>query len=60
MTVQTAPAGGMVAHADIVYVIDAHGSVRRILNSDPGTADSSTESSFAGLLAGQVTQVIHQ
>ena len=60
VTVQSAPAGGMVAHADIVYVIDAHGSVRRILNSDPGSADSSTESSFAGLLAAQVTQVLHQ
>ncbi len=60
VTVQTAPAGGMVAHADIVYVIDAHGTIRRILNSDPGAADSSTESSFAGLVAGQVTQVLHQ
>jgi hypothetical protein len=50
----------MVAHADVVYVIDAHGSIRRILNSDPGAATSSTESSFAGLLAGQVTQVLHQ
>jgi cytochrome oxidase Cu insertion factor (SCO1/SenC/PrrC family) len=59
-TVQIAPAGGMVAHADVVYVIDAHGSIRRILNSDPGAATSSTESSFAGLLAGQVTQVLHQ
>jgi cytochrome oxidase Cu insertion factor (SCO1/SenC/PrrC family) len=60
VTVQTAPAGGMVAHSDIVYIIDAHGSVRRIINSDPGTADSSTESSFSGLVAAQVTQVIHQ
>ena len=60
VTVQSAPAGGMVAHADIVYVIDAHGSVRRILNADPGNSDSSTESSFAGLLAAQVAQVVHQ
>ena len=60
VTVQSAPAGGMVAHADIVYVIDAHGTIRRILNADPGGADSSTESSFAGLLAAQVTQVLHQ
>ena len=60
VTVQAAPAGGMVAHADIVYVIDAHGSVRRIINADPGSADSSTESSFSGLVAAQVTQVIHQ
>jgi len=57
VTVQSAPAGGMVAHSDVVYVIDAEGRIRRILNSDPGSADGSTESSFSGLLASQVTQV---
>ncbi len=30
------PAGGMVAHSDIVYLIDRHGHTRVILNSDPG------------------------
>jgi len=58
--VQAAPAGGMVVHPDIVYVIDAHGILRRILNADPGAADSSTESSFSGLLASQVRQVQQQ
>jgi cytochrome oxidase Cu insertion factor (SCO1/SenC/PrrC family) len=58
--VQTAPAGGMVVHPDIVYLIDSHGILRRILNADPGTADSSSESSFSGLLASQVHQVQQQ
>jgi cytochrome oxidase Cu insertion factor (SCO1/SenC/PrrC family) len=58
--VQTAPAGGMVVHPDIVYVIDPHGILRRILNADPGAADSSSESSFSGLLASQVHQVQQQ
>ena len=60
VTVQSAPAGGMVAHSDVVYVIDAQGRIRRILNSDPGSSDSSTESSFSGLLASEVTQVQQQ
>jgi cytochrome oxidase Cu insertion factor (SCO1/SenC/PrrC family) len=58
--VQAAPAGGMVVHPDIVYVIDPHGVLRRILNADPGTADTSSESSFSGLLASQVRQVQQQ
>ncbi len=60
VTVETAPAGGMVAHSDVVYIIDARGQIRRILNSDPGPANESTESSFSGLVASQVTQVQHQ
>ena len=60
VTVQSAPAGGMIAHPDIVYLIDPHGILRRIINADPGAADSSTRSSFSGLLASQVTQVQHQ
>ena len=57
VTVLTAPAGGMVAHADVVYVIDAHGHLRRILDSDPGSATSTTRSSFSGLLAAQIDEV---
>ncbi len=51
VTVLTAPAGGMVAHADVVYVIDAGGHLRRILDADPGSATSTARSSFSGLLA---------
>ncbi len=57
ITVLTAPGGGMVSHPDIVYVIDAHGTLRRILNSDPGSTTSALQSSFSGLLASQITQV---
>jgi cytochrome oxidase Cu insertion factor (SCO1/SenC/PrrC family) len=57
VSVVTAPAGGMVVHADIVYVIDAHGTLRRIINADTGSGTSSVRSSFSGLLASQVTQV---
>jgi hypothetical protein len=50
----------MIAHSDVVYIIDPHGQIRRILNSDPGSADSSVESSFSGLVASEVTQVQQQ
>ena len=60
VTVETAPAGGMIAHPDIVFIIDAQGQLRRVVNSDPGSASASTESSFSGLLATQIDQVLHQ
>jgi cytochrome oxidase Cu insertion factor (SCO1/SenC/PrrC family) len=59
VTVESAPAGGMVAHEDVVYVIDSHGSIRRILDADPGPADASSQSSFSGLVASEVSQVQH-
>ena len=52
--VETAPAGAMVAHTDIVYVIDRTGRTRAILNADPGPASTSSLSSFSTLLASQV------
>ena len=45
------PAGGMVLHSDVAYVIDPHGNVRYELNLDPGPANSATQSSFASELA---------
>lgn len=56
VTAVTAPAGGMVAHSDLVYVIDSGGSTRRILDADPGVGAAS-QSSFSSLLVDQVTQV---
>jgi cytochrome oxidase Cu insertion factor (SCO1/SenC/PrrC family) len=41
------PAGGMIAHSDVAYVIDATGRTRTELNFDPGPGTSSSESSFA-------------
>ena len=46
------PAGGMVAHGDVAYVIDAAGRVRTELNFNPGPGTSATRSSFAAELAG--------
>ena len=51
------PAGGMVAHSDMVYVIDSGGSTRRILNADPGDGAAS-QSSFSTLLVDQINQVL--
>ena len=60
VAVATSPAGGMIAHSDVVYIIDADGTIRRIIDSDPGTADATTESSFSGLIAAQVNAVQQQ
>jgi cytochrome oxidase Cu insertion factor (SCO1/SenC/PrrC family) len=51
VSAQILPAGGMVLHQDVAYVIDAKGKTRTELNFDPGPASSSTESSFAVELA---------
>jgi cytochrome oxidase Cu insertion factor (SCO1/SenC/PrrC family) len=45
------PAGGMVLHSDVAYVIDRRGQVRYELNLDPGPASSATQASFASELA---------
>ncbi|MGD0392798.1 MAG: SCO family protein [Acidimicrobiales bacterium] len=55
--VAVAPAGAMIAHTDIVYIIDRTGHTRVILNSDPGDGSPSSASSFSALLAGQVRTV---
>jgi cytochrome oxidase Cu insertion factor (SCO1/SenC/PrrC family) len=52
------PAGGMVAHTDVVYVIDKDGRTRVILNSDPGSG-SADGSSFVGQLTSQISNVVH-
>jgi len=52
------PAGGMIAHNDIAYVIDAVGHTRDELNFDPGPGTASSKSSFATELATQAQQVM--
>jgi cytochrome oxidase Cu insertion factor (SCO1/SenC/PrrC family) len=54
---QVLPAGGMIAHNDVAYVIDQGGRVRAELDFDPGPGTASTQSSFAGELATQAQQV---
>jgi len=51
ITAQILPAGSMIGHPDIAYVIDAAGRVREELNTDPGPGTTATKSSFADLLA---------
>jgi cytochrome oxidase Cu insertion factor (SCO1/SenC/PrrC family) len=46
-SVGVVPAGGMVAHADLAYVISARGRIRAELDFDPGPGTASSVSSFA-------------
>ena len=48
---QILPAGGMIGHSDLAYVIDGSGRTRTELNFDPGPGTASSEASFAGELA---------
>jgi cytochrome oxidase Cu insertion factor (SCO1/SenC/PrrC family) len=54
---QVSPAGGMIAHSDILYIIDRSGHTREIIDSDPGAGTSAGKSSFASLLSGQVQHI---
>jgi cytochrome oxidase Cu insertion factor (SCO1/SenC/PrrC family) len=49
---QVLPAGGMILHSDVAYVIDGSGHTRAELNMNPGPGTSATQSSFAVVLAG--------
>jgi cytochrome oxidase Cu insertion factor (SCO1/SenC/PrrC family) len=55
---QIVRAGGMIAHNDVAYVIDASGHTRAELNFNPGPGTASTKSSFAVELATQARQVM--
>ncbi|HEY2508226.1 MAG TPA: SCO family protein [Streptosporangiaceae bacterium] len=55
---QILPAGGMVAHSDVAYVIDAGGRTRTELNFDPGPGTSTTIASFAEELATAARQAL--
>ena len=51
ITAQILPAGSMIGHPDLAYVIDQSGRVREELDTDPGPGTTATKSSFAVLLA---------
>jgi len=52
------PAGSMVGHPDVAFVIDGAGRVREELNTDPGPGTTATKSSFAVLLADAARQAL--
>ena len=59
--VQTAvsPAGAMVAHSDLVFLIDRTGRLRVVLTSDPGgQGDAALHSSFSSTVTQQVRQLV--
>jgi len=55
---QILPAGGMVAHSDVAYVIDSSGRMRLELDFDPGPGTSSSISSFAVELSDAARQYL--
>jgi cytochrome oxidase Cu insertion factor (SCO1/SenC/PrrC family) len=55
---QILPAGSMIGHSEIAYVIDPAGRVRAEINTDPGPGTAATESSFAVLLADTARQAL--
>jgi cytochrome oxidase Cu insertion factor (SCO1/SenC/PrrC family) len=57
--IQVTPAGAMIAHSDVVYVIDRSGHTREILDSDPGDGSAPSKSSFSNLLTSQVQHIAH-
>jgi cytochrome oxidase Cu insertion factor (SCO1/SenC/PrrC family) len=58
VAVANGTAGSMTIHADMAYVIDARGVIRRILIADPGDS-SADHSSISNLLVSQIDQVMH-
>ena len=55
---ETLPAGAMLGHSDIAFVIDTHGEIREELDMDPGPGTPATKSSFATELASAATQTL--
>ena len=52
------PAGGMIGHSEVAYVIDQRGHVREELNAAAGPGTAATKSSFAVLLADGLRQAL--
>ena len=55
--VQVSPAGAMVDHTEVAYVIDGRGRTRAVLNAEPGT-EGAAHSSFSSLLADEVQSAL--
>ena len=57
--VVNSPAGAMVGHTELVFVIDPRGHTRYILNSDIGPASQASKSSFAGVLSSYLSKALN-
>jgi cytochrome oxidase Cu insertion factor (SCO1/SenC/PrrC family) len=55
---ETLPAGAMLGHSDLAFVVDQSGELRETLDMDPGPGTAATQSSFATLLAQAATQIM--
>ena len=55
---ESLPAGAMIGHNDLAFVIDQSGQVRQELDFDPGQGTSASVSSFASLLANDAHQLL--
>jgi cytochrome oxidase Cu insertion factor (SCO1/SenC/PrrC family) len=58
VTSQTLPAGAMLGHSDIAFVIGPTGRLQREMDFDPGPGTTATQSSFATELAQAAQQVM--
>ena len=57
---EIAPAGSMIAHSEIAYVIDSSGRLRQEMDFDPGPGTAATQSSFAAELTDAARQLLRQ
>lgn len=55
--VQVTPAGSMVDHSEIAYVIDAEGRTKAVLDASPGTSGAESNS-FSSLLTDEIQSVL--
>ena len=51
------PGGAMAAHNDLIFVLDAKGRVRTVLQADPG-GSTATAASLSSLVAAEVHRVL--
>jgi cytochrome oxidase Cu insertion factor (SCO1/SenC/PrrC family) len=52
------PAGSMVGHSEVAYVIDPSGKLREEFEDNPGPGTAATQASFASMLAGAARQYL--
>ena len=57
---QVEPAGSMIGHSEVAYVIDQAGHVRQEMDFDPGPGTGSTRSSFAAELTDAAQQLLRR